>query len=146
MFISGAMENWGLMTYKEERLLYDEATTSFNSKHKIITTIAHEYGHQYFGNHVSPQWWKYLWLNEAFASFFEYATPADVYPEFRSLDFMIHETVQHALRVDALETTRPLTFDAQSPIEISRLFDDIAYKKGKLSSICLITENLSHTL
>lgn len=77
-FPSGAMENWGLLTYKETNLLYDENHSPINNKETIRNVIAHEISHQWFGNLVSPQWWKYLWLNEGFARYFQYHASASV--------------------------------------------------------------------
>lgn len=125
------MENWGLVTYREELLLYNPETTSINSKHRIATIVSHELAHQFFGNLVSPDWWNYIWLNEGFATLYEYHTTNAVYPEFRSIDFMIRDAVQYSMVTDALDTTRAMTTDAQSPAQISSLFDDIAYEKCK---------------
>lgn len=130
-FAAGAMENWGLVTYREEVLLYNPQRTALSGKHQIATIIAHEYAHQFFGDLVSPEWWSYLWLNEGFATLYEYTTIAAVYPEFSSIDFMIRDAVQYSLVTDALDTTRAMTTDAQSPAQISDLFDDIAYEKCK---------------
>jgi len=77
-FSSGAMENWGLLTYRETVMLYDENHSPITNKQQIGNVIAHEISHQWFGNLVSPQWWKYLWLNEGFARYFEYHAPARV--------------------------------------------------------------------
>lgn len=77
-FSSGAMENWGLLTYRESIMLYDENHSPITNKQTIRNVIAHEISHQWFGNLVSPQWWKYLWLNEGFARYFEYHAPARV--------------------------------------------------------------------
>ena len=71
-FVSGAMENWGLLTYKERNLLFDRELSTAASKQSIANVIAHEIAHQWFGNLVSPKWWKYLWLNEGFARYFQY--------------------------------------------------------------------------
>lgn len=71
-FVSGAMENWGLLTYKERNLLFDSQLSTTASKQSIANVIAHEIAHQWFGNLVSPKWWKYLWLNEGFARYFQY--------------------------------------------------------------------------
>lgn len=63
-FDAGAMENWGLVTYREEYLLWDDKVHPYDRKSNIVKIIAHEFGHQYFGNLVTPQWWSFIWLNE----------------------------------------------------------------------------------
>lgn len=65
MNLAGAMENWGLITYDRPYLI-------FNGNESIVTFIAHEFAHQWFGNLVTPKWWNYLWLSEGFATLFEY--------------------------------------------------------------------------
>ena len=45
-FAAGAMENWGLITYRETDMLYDEMTSSATDKEDVVTTITHELGHQ----------------------------------------------------------------------------------------------------
>lgn len=76
-FVSGAMENWGLLTYKE-RYLLDGPESTTDSIQSIVNVISHEITHQWFGDYVSPLWWKYLWLNEGFARYFQYHGTASV--------------------------------------------------------------------
>ena len=71
-FSSGAMENWGLITYRESALLADPTTTTIADKQYIATVISHELSHQWFGNLVTMKWWDNLWLNESFANMMEY--------------------------------------------------------------------------
>lgn len=77
-FAAGAMENWGLVTYRESRMLYDENESSALAQQDVASVVAHELTHMWFGNLVTPQWWSYLWLSEAFASYFEYFGTAQV--------------------------------------------------------------------
>ena len=49
-FNSGAMENWGLITYRESSLLYNKETSSNSEKQRVCAVIAHEIAHQVSGN------------------------------------------------------------------------------------------------
>lgn len=81
-FNAGAMENWGLIVYRETAMLYDPLTSSANNLQRVSTVIAHELAHQWFGNLVTPSWWDDLWLNEGFASYMEYEGVNAVHPKW----------------------------------------------------------------
>ena len=70
-FSQGAMENWGLLIYREVNIFYDSDLTPLKFKRNIRNVITHEIAHQWFGNLVTPKWWDCLWLSEAFATYFE---------------------------------------------------------------------------
>lgn len=130
-FSSGAMENWGLITYREIALLADPQTTGISSRRYIATVIAHELSHQWFGNLVTMKWWNNLWLNESFATLMEYIAVDALHPEWDIwLEFSSHESIM-ALRRDALDGVQPVQLDVNHPDEISTLFDGaIVYAKG----------------
>ncbi|KAK6184963.1 hypothetical protein SNE40_007302 [Patella caerulea] len=128
-FNSGAMENWGLITYREG-LLYIPGTSKASDEKWIAEVISHEIAHQWFGNLVSPKWWSWIWLNEAFASFWDYHIVGELYPSWRSLDQEIVIGTHSVMETDALRSSHPLTSDAESNSEITSLFDSITYAKG----------------
>lgn len=130
-FSSGAMENWGLITYREMALLADPKTTSVASKHYVATVIAHELSHQWFGNLVTMKWWNDLWLNESFASLVEYSAIDSLEPEWNVwLDFASYESIA-ALRRDSLDGVQSVQTEVNHPDEIGTLFDGaIVYAKG----------------
>lgn len=120
------------LVYSRERLLlYKENISTTEEKQAITTIIAHEYAHQWFGNLVSPIWWSYIWLNEGFATYFEFYIADVLEPTWRIMDQFGIKNVHIAMVSDSLETTRPMTFDAGTPEEIDALFDNIAYEKCK---------------
>ena len=91
-FSSGAMENWGCMTFRYETLLYDE-NTLLTKKQNIILTIIHEIAHQIFGNLVTLYKWNYLWLNESFATWMSYYMADIIYPAWGFWDKFMEENI-----------------------------------------------------
>lgn len=130
-FGAGAMENWGLITYREATLLADPVTSSIASKHRIAVVIAHELSHQWFGNLVTMKWWDNLWLNESFATLMEYIAVDALYPEWNIwLDFATTESIL-ALHRDSLSGVQPVQTAVNHPDEVYTLFDPaIMYAKG----------------
>ena len=130
-FSSGAMENWGLITYRESCLLADPELTSESSRRFIATVIAHELSHQWFGNLVTMNWWNDLWLNESFANMMEYVAIDTLHPEWRMWEDFATNEVTAALRRDSLDGVQSVQADVNHPDEISTLFDPaIVYAKG----------------
>jgi len=129
-FTSGAMENWGLITYRVEALLYDPEVSSLNDKQRIATVISHELAHQWFGNYVTMKWWDNVWLNEGFASFVEYMGVDAIYPDWNLWEQFIPLDRSVAMDLDALESSHPLVVPINVAGEITQQFDSISYSKG----------------
>jgi len=130
-FSSGAMENWGLITYRETALLADPAIASLSDKQYIATVITHELSHQWFGNLVTMKWWNDLWLNESFANMMEYLAVDALEPSWNI--WLDHATsdIPSALRRDAIDGIQAIQCDVNHPDEIQTLFDpSIVYAKG----------------
>ena len=129
-FSSGAMENWGLITYRETALLAGK-NSSISSKKYVALVIAHETSHQWFGNLVTMKWWDELWLNESFATMMEYLATDALEPKWRIWEeFAVNEAVL-SLRRDAIDGVQAVHVSVHHPDEISTIFDGaIVYAKG----------------
>ncbi|KAF2365600.1 ERAP1-like C-terminal domain, partial [Trinorchestia longiramus] len=129
-FSFGAMENWGLVTYRETALLIDPGLYSANDRERVATVIAHELAHQWFGDLVTMEWWTDVWLNEGFASYMEYLGTDFYEPDWNYLDTLANNEVQYAFRLDCLETSHPISVAVETNEEINQVYDPIAYSKG----------------
>ena len=129
-FSSGAMENWGLITYRETALLAGK-NSSISSKKYVALVIAHETSHQWFGNLVTMKWWDELWLNESFATMMEYLATDTLEPKWKIWEeFAVNEAVL-SLRRDAIDGVQAVHVPVHHPDEISTIFDGaIVYAKG----------------
>uniref|UniRef100_A0AAQ4S8K9 Aminopeptidase n=1 Tax=Gasterosteus aculeatus aculeatus TaxID=481459 RepID=A0AAQ4S8K9_GASAC len=128
-FQSGAMENWGLTTYRETGLLFDPDKSSASDRLGLAKVIAHELAHQWFGNLVTMEWWNDLWLNEGFAKFMEYVSLRVTYPELQVDDIFLGKCFE-AMEVDSLSSSHPVSTDVENPTQIQEMFDDVSYDKG----------------
>uniref|UniRef100_A0A8D2CMI4 Aminopeptidase n=1 Tax=Sciurus vulgaris TaxID=55149 RepID=A0A8D2CMI4_SCIVU len=128
-FQSGAMENWGLTTYRESALLFDTEKSSASSKLGITMTVSHELAHQWFGNLVTMEWWNDLWLNEGFAKFMEFVSVSETHPELKVEDYFFGKCFD-AMEIDALNSSHPVSTPVENPAEIREMFDDVSYEKG----------------
>ncbi|TRY69463.1 hypothetical protein TCAL_04682 [Tigriopus californicus] len=129
-FSAGAMENWGLITYRETTLLYKRGVSPRSAKQRIALVVSHELAHQWFGNLVTPKWWTDLWLNEGFASYVEYLGVEAVEPNMKVMEQFITSELQNVMRVDALTSSHPVSVKVSNPDEIAQIFDRISYGKG----------------
>ncbi|MGV9203092.1 MAG: M1 family metallopeptidase [Promethearchaeia archaeon] len=129
-FPFGAMENWGAITFRENMLLVYPDKTSKLSIFNIASVVAHEISHFWFGNLVSPLDWKYIWLNESFASYFTYLIPDRYYPSWKSWEHYILQYYVSSLERDALNHTFPIEFLTDEEIFITPAKVGIIYNKG----------------
>jgi len=129
-FASGAMENWGLITFREQTLLVDPKNSSLPMKQYVAMVVAHELTHQWFGNLVTMRWWTDLWLNEGFAERMAYYPMDKYYPEWEVWTEMVVDQQQSAFRLDALANTHPIQVPITNPDDIRTIFDNISYDKG----------------
>ncbi|KAH8271340.1 hypothetical protein KR018_007311 [Drosophila ironensis] len=129
-FSAGAMENWGLVTYREIALLYSAAHSSLSDKQRVASVVAHELAHQWFGNLVTMKWWTDLWLNEGFATYVASLGVENINPEWRAMQQESLSNLLTIFRRDALESSHPISRPIQMVSEISESFDQISYQKG----------------
>jgi aminopeptidase N len=129
-FASGAMENWGCITFREYALVLDPKNASLPMKQYVAMVIAHELTHQWFGNLVTMRWWTDLWLNEGFATWMSYLALDHFYPDWQVWTQFIVDEQQIGFRYDALANTHPIQVPINNPDEIRTIFDNISYDKG----------------
>lgn len=128
-FAAGAMENYGLVTYRETALLYDDQHSAAANKQRVATVVAHELAHQWFGNLVTMEWWTHLWLNEGFATWVSYLATDSLFPEWKIWTQFLDESTE-GLRLDGLAESHPIEVEINHAGEIDEIFDAISYEKG----------------
>ncbi|XP_028172441.1 membrane alanyl aminopeptidase-like [Ostrinia furnacalis] len=130
-FRAGAMENWGLVKYREALLLYVPEESGPYYKYRVAQIVAHETTHMWFGNLVTCHWWSNTWLNEGFANYFQDYITALIEPEVGSGNILVTGSVYAALDADESPSSPPITNDnVSSPAEISEHFGTITYQKA----------------
>ncbi|MDO4978668.1 MAG: M1 family metallopeptidase [Candidatus Saccharibacteria bacterium] len=129
-FEAGAMENWGLVTYREACLLVDKNTTKAEREY-VATVITHELSHQWFGDLVTMEWWDNLWLNESFANLMQFVSVDKMRPSWHIWQDFFTNDCYYALRRDCLPGVQAVQQPVNDPGEIATLFDSaIVYAKG----------------
>jgi len=129
-FASGAMENWGLVTYRETALLLDPANASLGNRQRVVEVVAHELAHQWFGNLVTMAWWNDLWLNEGFASWIEVLAQDHLFPEWQVWTQFVSGHYAYAMELDGLASTHPIEVEVEDPRALDEIFDAVSYSKG----------------
>jgi tricorn protease interacting factor F2/3 len=138
-FAPGAMENWGAITFRNDRLLLDNSE-DVEQKMEICETIAHEMAHQWFGNLVTLSQWGDLWLNESFATFMASKFVSTVHPELGGEGYFLEHNLFSSMIKDSLLSTHPIKANVKED-EYEQIFDEISYGKGA-SILRMIEESM----
>jgi aminopeptidase 2 len=129
-FSAGAMENWGLITYRVVDVLIDEKASGAAVKQRVAETVQHELAHQWFGNLVTMDFWDGLWLNEGFATWMSWYSCNVFYPDWKVWEGYVSDNLASALSLDSLRSSHPIEVPVKRADEINQIFDAISYSKG----------------
>lgn len=129
-FAAGAMENWGLITYRVVDVMFDEKTSGASTKERVAEVVQHELAHQWFGNLVTMDFWDGLWLNEGFATWMSWYSCNVFYPEWKVWESYVTDNLQSALSLDSLRSSHPIEVPVKRADEVNQIFDAISYSKG----------------
>ncbi|TID29521.1 hypothetical protein CANINC_001916 [Pichia inconspicua] len=129
-FSAGAMENWGLITYRMVDLLFDESKSTLDTKLRVSEVVAHELAHQWFGNICTMDFWDSLWLNESFATYMSWKCCNHFEPSWKIWENFVGDSLQSALTLDGLRSSHPIEVPIQRADQINQIFDAISYEKG----------------
>ncbi|MBC7172964.1 MAG: M1 family peptidase, partial [Polyangiaceae bacterium] len=127
-FAAGAMENVGLVAFRETLLLLDTHAPSWQQR-SVDYVMAHELAHMWFGNLVTMEFWDDLWLNEAFATSMSYRAIAETHPEYRPALAEL-AAIESAMDIDAHVSARRIRQPIESEHDVRNAFDAITYRKG----------------
>ena len=131
-FAFGAMENFGAITFREHYLLYAQEVTSRGALERNAFIIAHEVAHMWFGDITSPLAWRFVWLNEAFASYLQYQICDKSFPDWRADDRFVFEGFTAAAARDSLLDTIPIELPDGCQLDVDASTAPIFYKKSSL--------------
>ncbi|GFW97489.1 glutamyl aminopeptidase [Trichonephila clavipes] len=130
------MENWGLITFKEEAILCDN-TSSLAARYRVATSVAHELAHMWFGDLVTMKWWDDLWLNEGFATYISRKGARHVEPDIDQENDAGSRRLIEAMIIDRTIHTHSIVQRVERVN--SEIYDDIEYSKG--ASVLRMLEN-----
>jgi aminopeptidase N len=125
---SGAMENWGAITYNDQLLLAG-ATSTVTDQQRVYSVQAHEMAHQWNGDLVTMAWWDELWLNESFASWRSASETDQRHPTWK-WQLLHDEDRDRAMRDDARAHSHPIHQPVADELQAANAFDSISYRKG----------------
>ena len=126
----GAMENWGAITYNDQTLLLNPASTT-GQRQGVYSIQAHEMAHQWFGDLVTMAWWDEIWLNESFASWMAAKQTAQRNPEWNWWEGE-DSTKEVAMTADARVTSHAIERHVTDELQATNAFDpEITYNKGQ---------------
>ncbi|KAG7141524.1 Aminopeptidase 2 like protein [Verticillium longisporum] len=140
-FTAGAMENWGLVTYRTTAVLYDEKTSEPRYANRVAYVVAHELAHQWFGNLVTMDWWDELWLNEGFATWVGWLATDRLHPEWQVWPQFINEGMEMAFKLDSIRASHAIHVPVKDALDVNQIFDHISYLKG-CSAIRMLANHL----
>ncbi|KAF4666376.1 hypothetical protein FOL47_004112, partial [Perkinsus chesapeaki] len=140
----GAMENWGLITFREQDLLISEDSGSAESVYRITVTVCHELAHMWFGNIVTIKWWNDIWLNEGFATWTSYAAASYIFPDSSFWAAFQTSMVDRAMQLDCLDSSHPIQVTCLDGREAFDNFDAISYNKSA-AVIHMLTTHIGMT-
>ncbi|KAI8808482.1 peptidase family M1-domain-containing protein [Cladochytrium replicatum] len=129
-FPIGAMENFGLVTFRESAILFDPASSSAKTRERIASIVSHELSHFWFGNIVSLKWWTDVWLKEGAATYFSWLPVDESYPGANVWTSFIQGDYLSGKTADAMRTSHPIEVPVNLPSEIAEAFDSLSYSKG----------------
>lgn len=129
-FLIGGMENFGMITFKQQALLFDPEKSDLDSQITVTEVVSHELAHQWFGNLVTMEFWDGLWLKEGFATWMSWYASNHLFPEWKVWDSYVSNDLQRALTLDALRSSHPIDVPVKSAAQIGQIFDAISYSKG----------------
>src|SRR5262249_47744945 len=127
-FAYGAMENPGLVTFRDDLLLLDPASTSSSQRRLNASVICHELSHMWFGDLVTLAWWDDRWLNESFADWMAAKVTDEVYPQLRA-GLSDLQRVQGVKQGDTQPSTRAIR-DSTTSSAAGLVNVGLVYSKG----------------
>ncbi|ESO02908.1 hypothetical protein HELRODRAFT_81167 [Helobdella robusta] len=129
-FSAGAMENWGLVFYRETSMLHDNNSSSIPNMYWVSLVMAHEISHSWFGNMVTMKWWDDLWLNEGFANTLMFLALDHFEKNWKVFDLQLVSYIHPVMTKDSLNTSHAVSTAIIHLDNITTSFDAISYDKG----------------